>query len=148
VVSGGGRSADDTSRAVDQRLTHGQDAADEEWLRTIGSAGVAAATGVDDMAYRTIQPGVRPFNMPTNLVVSRGGDLFIVDGYGNADSFPPGKPESQHALITSALGWCSDRKSSGLGLPLVPRRHVREDLLQDVTVVLGLGDQRPHLGDV
>ena len=79
MVSGGGRSADDTSRAVDQRLTHGQDAADEEWLRTIGSAGGAAATGVDDMDYRTIQPGVGPFNMPTNLVVSRDGDLVFLD---------------------------------------------------------------------
>ena len=32
------------------------------------------------MDYRTIQPSVGPFNMPTNLVVSRDGDLFIVDG--------------------------------------------------------------------
>lgn len=61
-----------------------QFSADGELLRAIGPAGEPSETGVEGMDYRTIQPGGGPFNMPTNLVVGPGGDLFVTDGYGNA----------------------------------------------------------------
>ncbi|SVB77884.1 uncharacterized protein METZ01_LOCUS230738, partial [marine metagenome] len=33
------------------------------------------------MDYRTIQPSIGSFNMPTNLVVSRDGDLFVIENF-------------------------------------------------------------------
>jgi len=57
---------------------------DGELIRAIGPVGEPSDTRVEGMDYRTIQPGCGPFNMPTNLVVGPGGDLFVTDGYGNA----------------------------------------------------------------
>jgi len=57
---------------------------DGELIRAIGSGGVPSASGIDGMDYRTIRPDAGPFNMPTNLVTGPQGDLFITDGYGNA----------------------------------------------------------------
>ena len=48
------------------------------------SDGAASDTGVENMDYRTIKHGGPPFNYPTNVVETESGDLFIVDGYGNA----------------------------------------------------------------
>ncbi|MDA0284044.1 MAG: peptidyl-alpha-hydroxyglycine alpha-amidating lyase family protein [Planctomycetota bacterium] len=56
-----------------------------ELLRTIGPSGVPSDTGAKDFDYRTIRPEAGPpFNLPTNLIVGPGGDLFVTDGYGNA----------------------------------------------------------------
>ncbi|HJP30664.1 MAG TPA: peptidyl-alpha-hydroxyglycine alpha-amidating lyase family protein [Candidatus Latescibacteria bacterium] len=55
-----------------------------ELIQSIGPGGEPADSGIEDMDYRTIQPGVGPYNMPTNLVTGPQGDLFITDGYGNA----------------------------------------------------------------
>jgi len=56
-----------------------------ELIRTIGPSGKASDTGANGFDYRTIRPAAGPpFNLPTNLIVGPGGDLFITDGYGNA----------------------------------------------------------------
>ena len=56
-----------------------------ELIRTIGPSGEPSDTGADGFDYRTIQPECGPpFNLPTNLTVGPGGDLFVTDGYGNA----------------------------------------------------------------
>jgi DNA-binding beta-propeller fold protein YncE len=48
---------------------------------TIGTKGVAAATGYDGtLASITGGP---PFNRPTNVAVAPSGDLYVSDGYGN-----------------------------------------------------------------
>jgi hypothetical protein len=57
---------------------------DGEFLRTIGPAGKPSETGVVGFDYRTIRGGCGPFNLPTNVVIGPGGDLFVTDGYGNA----------------------------------------------------------------
>ncbi len=58
---------------------------DGELIRTIGPSGTASDTGANGFDYRTIRPTAGPpFNLPTNLIVGPGGDLFITDGYGNA----------------------------------------------------------------
>jgi len=57
---------------------------DGELMRAIGPCGMPSASGIDGMDYRTIRPDAGPFNMPTNLVTGPHGDLFITDGYGNA----------------------------------------------------------------
>jgi hypothetical protein len=58
---------------------------DGELLRTIGPSGEPSDTGADGFDYRTIRPDAGPpFNLPTNLIIGPGGDLFITDGYGNA----------------------------------------------------------------
>ena len=55
-----------------------------ELLRTIGPHNQPSNTGAEGFDFRTItQPGP-PFNLPTNLVVSSVGDIFVTDGYGNA----------------------------------------------------------------
>lgn len=78
--------ADDTLYLVDD-MGHSvrQFTGDGDLIRTIGPSGQPSDTGADGFDYRTIRPGAGPpFNLPTNLVVGPGGDLFITDGYGNA----------------------------------------------------------------
>jgi DNA-binding beta-propeller fold protein YncE len=53
-----------------------------ELLQTIGTKGVASATGYDGHTIESIKGGP-PFNRPTNLAVAPNGDLYITDGYGN-----------------------------------------------------------------
>lgn len=70
---------DDMGHSVRQFTTDGK------LQRTIGPAGEPSDTGAEGFDYRTIRPeGGPPFNLPTNLVVGPGGDLFVTDGYGNA----------------------------------------------------------------
>lgn len=70
---------DDMGHSVRQFTTEG------ELIRTIGPSGEPSDTGADGFDYRTIRPECGPpFNLPTNLIVGPGGDLFITDGYGNA----------------------------------------------------------------
>ena len=69
---------DDSGHSVRQFSPHG------ELIRTIGPHGPPSASGIDGLDYRTIRPNAGPFNMPTNLVTGPQGDLFITDGYGNA----------------------------------------------------------------
>ena len=53
-----------------------------EWK--LGTSGQPSDTGVIDGDYRTIQQAGPPFNLPCNLAVAPGGELYIGDGYGNA----------------------------------------------------------------
>jgi hypothetical protein len=70
---------DDLGHSVRQFTTDGK------LLQTIGPSGAPANTGADGFDYRTIRPEAGPpFNLPTNLIVGPGGDLFVTDGYGNA----------------------------------------------------------------
>ena len=70
---------DDMGHAVRQYTGDG------ELIRTIGPSGKPSDTGAEGFDYRTIRPEAGPpFNLPTNLIVGPGGDLFITDGYGNA----------------------------------------------------------------
>src|SRR5262249_56218356 len=57
--------------------------ADGKLLQTLGS-GQPADTGIEGMDYRTITRPGPPFNMPTNVAIAPGGELYITDGYGNA----------------------------------------------------------------
>ena len=53
-------------------------------LVTLGKSGQPSDTGIDGMDYRTIKRPGAPFNLPTNLAIAPGGELYITDGYGNA----------------------------------------------------------------
>ena len=55
-----------------------------ELLMTLGESGRGSDTGVENSDYRTIESAVGPFNQPTNIALTPGGDLYITDGYGNA----------------------------------------------------------------
>jgi len=69
---------DDRGHAVRQFTPEGQH------LRAIGSHGAASDSGAEGFDFRKIVRGAAPFNLPTNLVVAPSGDIFVVDGYGNA----------------------------------------------------------------
>jgi DNA-binding beta-propeller fold protein YncE len=57
---------------------------DGKLLLTLGTRGKPCDTGIDGMDYRTIKRVGPPFNRPTNLALSRNGDMYVTDGYGNA----------------------------------------------------------------
>lgn len=57
---------------------------DGQLLQTLGTPGAPSPTGVEHADYRTIRQAAGPFNIPTNLAVAPGGDLYVSDGYGNA----------------------------------------------------------------
>ena len=74
--------ADDTDHTVRKCTLDGK------VLMTLGTSGRPSDTG-----YRanvpgnltTIQRGAGPFNRPTRLSVAPNGDLYVADGYGNAE---------------------------------------------------------------
>jgi DNA-binding beta-propeller fold protein YncE len=60
-----------------------------ELLRTIGTKGYRSDTGVDpadssSAAWQKVTHGGGPFNLPTDVAFTPGGEMFITDGYGNA----------------------------------------------------------------
>jgi len=60
-----------------------------ELLRTIGTRGYRSDTGVDpsdtsSSAYKNVTHGGGPFNLPTDIALTPGGEMFVTDGYGNA----------------------------------------------------------------
>jgi len=57
---------------------------DGRLLQTVGTSGLASATGYDGKSVTSISRGGLPFNRPTNLAVAPNGDLYVSDGYGNA----------------------------------------------------------------
>jgi DNA-binding beta-propeller fold protein YncE len=57
---------------------------DGKLLFTIGTSGKYSDTGATTVDYRTIKRSGPPFNFPTNLAISPGGELYVADGYGNA----------------------------------------------------------------
>jgi DNA-binding beta-propeller fold protein YncE len=62
---------------------------DGKLLRTIGASGQRSNTGVpaDDftsIAWKKVTQGAGPFNLPTDIAVVPGGDMYMTDGYGNA----------------------------------------------------------------
>ena len=57
---------------------------DGKQLMVIGTPGVASDTGYDGKTVQSIQRGAPPFNRPTDAAVAPNGDLYVVDGYGNA----------------------------------------------------------------
>ncbi|MFI5341239.1 MAG: peptidyl-alpha-hydroxyglycine alpha-amidating lyase family protein [Candidatus Methylomirabilales bacterium] len=57
---------------------------DGKQLMIIGTPGVASDTGYDGKTVKSITRGGPPFNRPTDAAVSPNGDLYVVDGYGNA----------------------------------------------------------------
>lgn len=57
---------------------------DGKVLLTLGKSGQPCDTGIDGMDYRTIKRPGPPFNLPTNLAIAPGGELYVTDGYGNA----------------------------------------------------------------
>lgn len=76
---------DDTVYLVDDNgHSVGQFGADGTFLRNIGPAGTPSETGAVGMDYRQITRGGPPYHMPTNVVTSSTGDLYVTDGYGNA----------------------------------------------------------------
>ncbi|MDP6443462.1 MAG: peptidyl-alpha-hydroxyglycine alpha-amidating lyase family protein [Pirellulaceae bacterium] len=69
---------DDIGHAVHQYSLDG------ERLRSIGPAGTPAETGVVGFDHRQITAGGPPYNLPTNVAVDAGGEIFVSDGYGNS----------------------------------------------------------------
>lgn len=57
---------------------------DGKLLLTLGTSGQPCDTGIDGIDYRTIKRPGPPFNRPTNVALSRNGDLYVTDGYGNS----------------------------------------------------------------
>ena len=60
-----------------------------ELLRTIGTRGHRSDTGVaptdfSSSAYQHVTHGGGPFNLPTDIALTRSGEMFVTDGYGNA----------------------------------------------------------------
>ncbi len=55
---------------------------DQRLLLTLGTRDQPSDTGYDD--ERTVHRAAGPFNLPTNVVVSESGDMFVSDGYGNS----------------------------------------------------------------
>jgi DNA-binding beta-propeller fold protein YncE len=53
-------------------------------LLTLGTQGCPSDTGAATVDYRDIRRVGPPFNFPTNLALSPGGELYVSDGYGNA----------------------------------------------------------------
>ncbi len=53
-------------------------------LMTLGASGSPSDTGATTVDYRHIRRAGPPFNFPTNLALSPGGELYVADGYGNA----------------------------------------------------------------
>jgi streptogramin lyase len=62
---------------------------DGQLLQTIGTKGQRSDTGVpaDDLsssAWKKVTHGGAPFNIPTDIAIAPGGEMFMTDGYGNA----------------------------------------------------------------
>ncbi len=53
-------------------------------LMTLGTKNKPSDTGYNGKDWRTITRGGPPFNRPTNIALSSGGEIYISDGYGNA----------------------------------------------------------------
>jgi DNA-binding beta-propeller fold protein YncE len=71
--------ADDTDHTVRKFTTDGR------LLQTLGRPNQPSDTGYSGgFDLRTIKHGGGPFNRPTRLALSPGGDLYVSDGYGNA----------------------------------------------------------------
>ncbi len=51
---------------------------------TLGTNGRPSETGATSVDYRTIECSAGPFNYPTNMALSPGGEVYVADGYGNA----------------------------------------------------------------
>ena len=56
---------------------------DGQCIRQIGPAGIPSPTGVDGFDYRHLV-SAGPYHLPTNVAITDSGELFVVDGYGNA----------------------------------------------------------------
>ena len=57
---------------------------DGKQLMIIGTPGSASDTGYDGKTVQSIKRGGPPFNRPTDAAVAPNGDLYVVDGCGNA----------------------------------------------------------------
>jgi DNA-binding beta-propeller fold protein YncE len=60
-----------------------------ELLRTIGTKGFRSDTGVapdvaKSDAWKYVTHAGGPFNLPTDIALTPGGEMFVTDGYGNA----------------------------------------------------------------
>jgi DNA-binding beta-propeller fold protein YncE len=51
---------------------------------TLGTSGVPFDTCIDGIDYRTLRRGGPPFHRPTNVALSRTGEIYVTDGYGNS----------------------------------------------------------------
>lgn len=69
---------DDAGHAVRQYTPAGQP------IRTIGPSGVPSPSGAESFDFRQILRGAAPYNLPTNLVISGPGEIYVADGYGNS----------------------------------------------------------------
>ena len=70
--------SDDHDHTVRKFTTEGK------LLLVLGTSGRPSDTGVVNNDYRTIRRAGPPFNLPTNLALSREGEMYVTDGYGNA----------------------------------------------------------------
>ncbi len=114
-------------------------------LLTLGTSGRSSDTGATTVDYRTIRRAGPPFNFPTNLAVSPGGDLFVADGYGNArvhrfsadgnlmfswgePGNGPGQFHVPHGIAVDPVGtvYVADRENSRIQLFSDEGRYISE----------------------
>jgi hypothetical protein len=53
-------------------------------LATIGPVGSPSETGYVPDDFLSVKRGGPPYNLPTSIGLSRGGDIYVADGYGNS----------------------------------------------------------------
>ena len=76
---------DDSVYCVDQGgHTVRKFASDGRLPWALGIDGQPSDSGYDGRDYRTIKRGGPPFNGPSNVAISRLGEVYVTDGYGNA----------------------------------------------------------------
>lgn len=69
--------ADDFSHVVEKYTPEGK------FLFRLGTKGRPSDTGVINNDHRTIRRVGAPFNLPTNVALAPGGEIYVSDGYGN-----------------------------------------------------------------
>src|SRR3970282_197366 len=70
--------SDDHDHTVRKFTTEGK------LLLVLGTSGRRSDKGVVHSGYGRIRRAGPPFNLPTNLALSREGEMYVTDGYGNA----------------------------------------------------------------
>ncbi|MBI2859197.1 MAG: hypothetical protein HYX90_08975 [Chloroflexi bacterium] len=125
-----------------------------------------------ESAVKTIRRSAPPFNKPTNVVVSKSGDIYVSDGYGNArihkfsaqgklllswgePGSGPGQFKIPHRAWLDRQGqvWVADRENSRIQIFTQDGKYVREwpcfrptDIFIDPDDVVYVGEGKPRLG--
>lgn len=134
---------------------------DGQRLVTLGTSGRPSDTGCRDADYRTIQRGGPPFNIPTNVALAAGGEMYVSDGYGNArihkfsatgelllswgePGSGPGQFQLPHGIAVDRRGrvFVADRENSRLQIFTGDGQYLEEwtDVARPTQVFIDLDD--------